>query len=230
MPLRRPETLEDQARYLSDLAQIRAPLARSSTLIDGRVPCAIAAGIFTADGVDDHGLYGAMFRGRGEIEAMYHRSNETTEASAHFIGDPVIDIDGDVAFGRTYVTGWTWTRESAGEGNVWPADWVFIGIYLDRFERTADGWLISERIVKPLGPGQLRPDGGPSLTPARSASDRRLPVTNQIRPEPKEPAGPLMTPNYASEFARPKPAETSTIQSPQVHDKISMTHSWRLSS
>jgi ketosteroid isomerase-like protein len=143
----------EQARYLSDLEQIRALLSRYASLVDARDPSAIGPGAFTLDGSDDHGLYGSVFRGRDAIEAMFRRSNETTEASAHFVADPVIEIDGDVAYGRTYVTGWTWTRDSAAAGNVRPADWVFIGIYVDRFERTGDGWLISQRAVEPLGPG-----------------------------------------------------------------------------
>ena len=143
----------EQVRYLSDLAQIRALLSRYASLVDARDPRAIAAGAFTPGGSDDHGLYGSVFRGRDAIEAMFRHSNETTEASAHFVADPVIEIDGDVAYGRTYVTGWTWVRESGVAGNVRPANWVFIGIYVDRFERTGEGWLISERTVEPLGPG-----------------------------------------------------------------------------
>lgn len=142
----------EQVRYLADLAQIRAVLNRYCALVDARDPHAIAAGAFTPDGTDDHGLYGATFRGRDAIEAMFRRSNQTTEASAHFVADPLIEIDGDVAYGRTYVTGWTWVRHP-GAGNVRPADWVFIGIYVDTFKRTEEGWLISERTVEPLGPG-----------------------------------------------------------------------------
>jgi hypothetical protein len=161
-------TAGEQVRYLSDLSQIRALLARYATLVDARDPRAIADGAFTQNAIDDHGIYGTVFRGREAIEAMFRHSNETTEASGHFIADPVIEIDGDVAHGRTYVTGWTWTWYSAIAGNVRPADWVFIGIYVDRFERTDEGWLIAERIIEPLGPGATaagrRPQAyGPAL-------------------------------------------------------------------
>jgi hypothetical protein len=122
-------------------------------LVDARDPRATVDGAFAPDAVDDHGIYGAVFRGRDEIEAMYRRSNETTEASGHFLGSSVIEVDGDVAYGRTYVTGWTWTWDSAAKGNVRPADWVFIGTYVDRFERTDEGWLIAQRVMEPLGPG-----------------------------------------------------------------------------
>jgi hypothetical protein len=154
-------TLPEQTCYLSDLAQIRAVLSRYASLVDARYPRAVAEGAFTPDGSDDHGLYGSVFRGRDAIEAMFRRSNDTTEASAHFVADPVIEIDGDVAYGRTYVTGWTWVWNPAAD-NVRTADWVFIGIYVDKFERTPEGWLIAERSVAPLGPGATaagrRPD------------------------------------------------------------------------
>jgi hypothetical protein len=149
----RDRTVDDQVRYLADLHEIRALLARYTSLVDSRNPRAIAEGAFTPDGVDDHNIYGSVFSGRDAIEAMFRRSNETTESSAHFVADPVIEIDGDVAYGRTYVTGWQWFWDSGSAGNVRPADWVFIGIYVDRFERTEEGWLIAERVVEKLGPG-----------------------------------------------------------------------------
>ena len=144
---------QDQLRHLADRSQIKSLLTRYASVVDARDPRVIAHSVFTPDGVDDHGIYGAVFHGRDAIEAMFRRSNETTEASAHFIADPVIEIDGDVAHGRTYVTGWTWTWQSGSSGNVRPANWVFIGIYVDRFERTDEGWMISERRVEALGPG-----------------------------------------------------------------------------
>ncbi len=151
-PLRN-RSLAEQARYLDDLNQIRELQNRYTALVDARRPRAIAEGAFTRDGVDDHNIYGSVFSGRDAIEAMFTRSNETTEASSHFVADPVIEIDGDVAYGRTYVTGWQWVWDTGSAGNVRPADWVFIGIYVDRFERTDEGWLIAERLIEKLGPG-----------------------------------------------------------------------------
>lgn len=147
-------TERDGLRYLADLAEIRALLGRYCARVDARDAGGVADGAFTADAVDDHGIYGSVFRGRHEIEAMFTRSNLTTEASGHFVADPVIEIDGDVAYGHTYVSGLTWTWDSAVAGNVRPADWVFLGVYVDRFERTPEGWLLSERRVEPLGPGR----------------------------------------------------------------------------
>ncbi|WP_067674474.1 nuclear transport factor 2 family protein [Nocardia miyunensis] len=147
------ETLEQQLSRLDDIRAVQEVLARYCRLVDARQPAAIAREAFTEDAVDDHGLYGRAFRGRDEIESMFRRSNETTDSSAHFISNSIIEIDGDVARARTYVSGWTWVWASADRGAVRPADWVFTGIYVDRLERTDEGWLISERIIEPLGTG-----------------------------------------------------------------------------
>lgn len=147
------EDLGRKARWLADMREIRELLARYCRLVDSRQPREIARGAFTEDALDDHGIYGRAFRGRDEIAAMFEASNTTTEHSAHFVSIPVVEIEGDVAHTRTYVTGWTWTRASAADGPVRAADWVFTGAYVDRMERTDEGWLIAERRIEPLGPG-----------------------------------------------------------------------------
>ncbi|MGH3494355.1 MAG: nuclear transport factor 2 family protein [Sciscionella sp.] len=150
----RERPIEEQIRYLADLAEIRDLLQRYCFLCDARVPHDIASGAFTENAGDDHNIYGSEFTGRDGIESMFTRSNRTTEASAHFVANPLIEIDGDVAHGRTYVTGWHWHHDTAERGNVRPSDWVFSGVYVDRFQRTPDqGWLIADRRVEPLGPG-----------------------------------------------------------------------------
>ena len=147
------EEIEAGLRRLTDLHEIRSLLSRYCRLVDSREPAGIARGAFVEDAVDDHGIYGRAFRGRAEIEAMFTRSNETTDRSAHFVAAPEITIDGDTATAFTYVQGYTWTRASAVQGEVRATDWVFTGMYVDRFARTAEGWLISERRIAPLGPG-----------------------------------------------------------------------------
>jgi hypothetical protein len=146
-----PPILSDDT--VVDMLEIRALLARYCSCVDAREPRAIAESAFTLDGIDDHGIFGSVFRGRDAIEAMFTRSNAITEASAHFVASAVIEVDGDVATGRSYVSGWTWTWASESAGRRRGAEWVFVGIYADRFARTDEGWLISERRVEPLGPG-----------------------------------------------------------------------------
>lgn len=59
----------------------------------------------------------------------------------HLVGDPLIDIDGDVATSTSYLT-----RIDAGEDG--PFLWSF-GRYLDTFNRCADGrWRVASRVIE----------------------------------------------------------------------------------
>lgn len=144
-----------QVRRLADEEEIRALLARYCRLCDARDGSAWVREIFTEDGTDDHNLFGQAFHGWTEIEAMFDRSASNLEATAHFITNCTVEVDGDTATARTYVQCWTWLRESAGQGRVRPADYVFVGDYHDQLRRTPAGWRLHYRLMKRLGPGAL---------------------------------------------------------------------------
>lgn len=138
---------------LDDLTAIRDVLARYCQRVDQRDYVRVAQEAFTHDAVDDHGIYGQAFRGRAAIDAMFLRSNATTQCSAHCIGEPLIELDGDRAQVRTPVAGWTWVWGSPAVKGARTADWVFTGTYIDDLRKTETGWLIEQRFVTPLGPG-----------------------------------------------------------------------------
>ena len=142
-------------REIPDEEAIRRVLVRYCQLVDARDAAGIAREVFTEDAIDNMGLFGAPAEGRSGIEAMFTRSNVTTEASAHFISNWIIDVDGDTAHANTYVTGWTWLRSSGHLGRLRPADFVSTGNYVDEFKRTDEGWRISRRDFLPLGPGSV---------------------------------------------------------------------------
>jgi hypothetical protein len=146
-----------QLDRLIDVEEIRALLARFCHLCDAdaRTDTSFVREIFTEDGIDDHGLFGKVFRGWAELEEMYERSSNFIESVAHFVTNEQIEVTGDTATGRTYVQCFTWLRESAHLGNVRPADYVFVGVYHDQFARTPDGWRIRSRLMRPLGTGAL---------------------------------------------------------------------------
>lgn len=141
--------------YLLDVEEIRMLLARYCQLCDARTDTSFVREIFTEDATDAHGLFGRVFRGWDEIEQMYVQSSEYLESAAHFVTNERIQVDGDTASAQSYVQCWTWLRESADQGNVRPADYVFVGVYHDSFRRTPDGWRISGRVMKQLGTGAL---------------------------------------------------------------------------
>lgn len=144
-----------ELRRLLDTEEIRALLARYCHLCDARTDTSFVREIFTEDAVDDHGLFGQVFRGWAELEDMYQRSSEFLEKAAHFVTNQQIEVTGDTATGRSYVQCYTWLRESSHLGNVRPADYVFVGDYDDTFARTPDGWRIKTRLMRPLGTGAL---------------------------------------------------------------------------
>jgi hypothetical protein len=69
-----------------------------------------------------------------------------------------IELAGDEATSSTYVTAWHWNAggpEDSDAAAVRPADFGLIAIYNDRLRRTADGWRIAHRTIRPLGVGGL---------------------------------------------------------------------------
>jgi hypothetical protein len=146
---------DSTVRQIPDEEAIRRVLVRYCQLVDARDAVGIAREVFTEDAIDNMGFFGAPAEGRSGIEAMFTRSNLTTEASAHFISNWIIDVDGDTAHANTYVTGWTWLRSSSHLGRLRPADFVSTGNYVDEFRRTEEGWRIMRRDFLPLGPGSV---------------------------------------------------------------------------
>lgn len=67
---------------------------------------------------------------------------ERAKATQHFLGQSLIEIDGDTASGRTYVTAYHVGRDEF-EDQLYVAS----GWYVDVFTRTEDGWRIADRQV-----------------------------------------------------------------------------------
>ncbi len=62
------------------------------------------------------------------------------EANHHMIGNALIEVEGDVAFGEIYFQAYHRTSE-----NGLPKDFVVIGRYVDRYERRNGEWKIAHR-------------------------------------------------------------------------------------
>jgi hypothetical protein len=138
-----------------DEGEIRALLAAYCRLCDRREGTSFVREIFTADGVDDHGLFDQAFQGWDAIEEMFARSGNLLDATAHFLSNVEVWVDGDRARANSYVQCYTWLKESAHLGNVRPADYVFVGFYDDELVRTEAGWRIKHRMMRRLGTGAL---------------------------------------------------------------------------
>lgn len=110
------------------------------------------------DAYDDHGPYQGDADGLIEWMKLRH---QTVETSMHFIGNMLIELDGDIAFAESYVL--TYQRLAAdsqlsyamfgADDNEGGEDYPQKNLrtaarYVDRFERRNSGpWKIAHRIV-----------------------------------------------------------------------------------
>jgi hypothetical protein len=114
-----------------------------------------------AHGVDrrDWGLVRSCFsddaeaqgsRSTGPIEpylAALRPGVEYYPTTMHFMGNQLIELDGDTARVETYAVAYHWKDEVAGTDH--PENLVVGVRYLDTLQRRAEGWRITRRQVAP---------------------------------------------------------------------------------
>jgi len=114
-----------------------------------------------AHGVDrrDWGLVRSCFsddaeaqgsRSTGPIEpylAALRPGVEFYPTTMHFMGNQLIELDGDTARVETYAVAYHWKDEVAGTDH--PENLVVGVRYLDTLQRRAEGWRITRRQVAP---------------------------------------------------------------------------------
>lgn len=92
------------------------------------------------DAYDDHG----SFRGNvDEFISMCEKFLPRWTATQHFMGNMLIEVDGDVARAETYAVAYHRRENEDGTGK----DDVFGIRYVDRFEQRDDAWKIAHRVV-----------------------------------------------------------------------------------
>lgn len=136
----------------TDFLDIQDVLFAYATHLDKRTPEALADEVFTHDVVVDLG-YGA-WEGAERAVAEYRREVDLFLGTAHVLTNPRVTVEGDTAKSSIYVTAWHWTKGVA-EGEQPEADFVTLGVYLDRLVRTEAGWRIAHRRFRRLGPGAI---------------------------------------------------------------------------
>lgn len=106
------------------------------------------ADLFTPKGVW-RSTEGVLMDGQDEIRAGFtRRQGVTRRQSRHLCMNVIIDVDGDEATGRCYLVNYRHDSETGMAEHPAPADAPkYVGEYLDRFVRTADGWRFVERVA-----------------------------------------------------------------------------------
>lgn len=97
------------------------------------------AGLFTADGLVDLGDWG-LFRGTAEIAEGFRAQLAPPgepRTTLHTLSVPVIDVDGDAATAKWYVTVYHQPRA----GDTHPTR--FVGRYFDTYRETGGRWLLA---------------------------------------------------------------------------------------
>lgn len=131
--------LEDRLRRLLDEREIHDVLLRYCRGVD-RCDAALIASCFHEDAHDDHGGWSA--RGSEVAQHVVDAVHPGASTAMHFMGNVLIEVEGDIAFSEAYMlafrsydrAGKQYTRTRAAR-------------FVDRFERRADAWRISERVV-----------------------------------------------------------------------------------
>jgi hypothetical protein len=149
--------------------QIADVIARYARGID-RLDFDLVRSCYHPDAYDDHG---AM---KGTVDEFIDSARAFLPrfvATMHFLGNMLIEIDGDVARAETYAVAYHRLDLGAdgGKDDVW-------GIrYVDRFERRDGEWRIAYRVVAqewrrvdPVPAGHVR-GGGPGTWGTRDGND-----------------------------------------------------------
>jgi ketosteroid isomerase-like protein len=98
------------------------------------------AALFTEDGAVRIPEAGAESLGRAAIRASIERMQGMWAFFLQATHAGVIQLAGDTATGRTYLSEWGKLRDGASHRNY--------GIYHDRYRRTKDGWKFTERVYE----------------------------------------------------------------------------------
>ena len=128
-------TLEDLVAR-EEIGDVVKRLARGTDRLDEE----LMASCYHPDGFDDHNV----FRGTGTefarwvVETLPH-----FESTMHFVGSPLIRLDGDVAHVDTYCIAHHISRP---DGDGQQTDMVLALRYVDRFERRAGDWRVAARV------------------------------------------------------------------------------------
>ncbi len=138
----------------NEVEGIRETLYRYCRLLDERQPLELVRSVYLPEAVDDR-QRGAPRRGHDELIAYFEAALVLLEATVHLLSNVEIELHGDTATTRSRVVASHWFVGSALFGKVRPAECVLVGAYEDTLVRQADGWRISHRLVRALGPGGL---------------------------------------------------------------------------
>lgn len=136
MPINRPTNVagaDDEAISKSKCIEIVGLVARAIDRCDAE----LLSSQFHPDATDDHGIFKGSAK---DFIAWVIPLLRTMELTQHVIGQSLIELDGDTAFGESYFTAHHEIQTPDGRMHM-----IAAGRYLDRFERRQGTWKIAHR-------------------------------------------------------------------------------------
>jgi hypothetical protein len=135
-----PAVLAPQIGRLLDEAAVRRIHLEYCRGIDRR-DWDLVRSCYHADALDYHGPFAG---GVEEFVEWGVEELDSLESTTHFVGNQLVDIDGDVAWHEAYVLAFHRFKAQDSQPAV---DWVVNVRYLDRMERREGQWKIADRLV-----------------------------------------------------------------------------------
>jgi hypothetical protein len=131
--------LERTVQHLVDIEELRALRLRYHDAINEDRPGDIAE-LFTEDGAVDFGYLGAT-AGRPKVARFFGRVGDVLDSVTQFIHNHVVEVDGDVGTGTSYLE-----AKTVAQGTAYRV----AARYRDRYRRTPEGWRFARMELEPL--------------------------------------------------------------------------------
>lgn len=132
------DTSAERLKVLADKQEIRDVLLKYCRAVD-RCDEAALESLYHPGAHDDRGF----FRGDASELAkdLFPMLIDTFKSTMHFLGNCLIEVQGDVAYSEAYFIAFHRFERNGKE-----SDLVAAGRYIDRFEKRAGSWKIARRI------------------------------------------------------------------------------------
>lgn len=133
------KSLEEQLKVLLAEREIRHVLLRYCRGVD-RCDAELIASCYHEDAIDDHGNW--QVSGKNAPNAIISRVAPGPESAMHFMGNILIEVEGDTAYSESYVLAFR-TDHQADRAYTRTRAIRFV----DKFSYRNNVWRISERVV-----------------------------------------------------------------------------------
>jgi hypothetical protein len=139
-------TADESTKLLSDVQRLLDEAAIRRVHLDycrgiDRRDWELVRSCYHVDALDHHGPFSG---GVDEFIEWALEVLDSVVSTTHFVGNQIVDVDGDVAWHEAYCLAF---HRLAATASAPVIDWVVNLRYLDKMERRAGSWKIADRLV-----------------------------------------------------------------------------------